>query len=174
MVATARLRWHAWALGFTQPRMPEALPAGFDRRRVYLLPTRFGLFYAIALAAMALGALNYNNNPALLLALVFVGAGIASLIATQMQLTGLAIVAIEAEPVAAGMLLQLRVHASATDGRRRRGLRVNVETTPSRSVLLNLEHGFGEAELDWPTEHRGWLDLARLSVSPTQPLGLAR
>ena len=174
MVATARLRWHAWALGFTQPRMPEALPAGFDRRRVYLLPTRFGLFYAAALAAMALGALNYNNNPALLLALVFVGAGIASLIATQMQLTGLAIVAIEAEPVAAGMLLQLRVHASATDGRRRRGLRVNVETTPSRSALLNLEHGFGEAELDWPTEHRGWLDLPRLRVSTTRPLGLAR
>src|SRR3970282_2908829 len=113
MFAPARMRWHAWALRFTRPRRPEPLPAGFDLRRVYLLPARFGLFYAIALAAMALGALNYNNNPALLLALVFVGAGIASLIATQMQLTGLAIVAIDAEPVAAGITLQLRVAASA-------------------------------------------------------------
>lgn len=173
MVGTARLRWHAWALVFTHPRMPEALPARFHRRRVYLLPTRFGLFYAAALAAMALGALNYNNNPALLLALVFVGAGIASLIATQMQLTGLDIVAIDAEPVAAGRALQLRVHASATDGRRRRGLRVNVEPA-SHSALLNLESGYGEAELDWPTQHRGWLDLPRLRVSTTRPLGLAR
>lgn len=174
MFAPARMRWHAWALGFTRPRRPEPLPAGFDRRRVYLLPTRFGLFYAVALAAMALGALNYNNNPALLLALVFVGAGIASLIATQMQLTGLAIVAIDAEPVAAGMALRLRLHARATDGRRRRGLRVNMETTPAHSALLNLEQGFGEAELGWPTVQRGWLDLPRLRVSTTRPLGLAR
>jgi len=174
MLAAARSRWHEWALAFTRPRLPEALPTALDRRRVYLLPTRFGLFHAFALLAMAMGALNYNNNPALLLALVFVGAGIASLIATQMQLTGLSIAAIEAEPVAAGTPLQLRVHASATDGRRRRGLRVNVEPTPDRTALLNLDHGFGEAELEWPTEHRGWLELPRLRVSTTRPLGLAR
>ncbi|MBA3487586.1 MAG: DUF58 domain-containing protein [Lysobacter sp.] len=168
------LRWHAWALRLTRPHLPETVPARLDRRRVYLLPTRFGLFYSFALMAMLLGALNYNNNPALLLAMVFIGAGIASLIATQMQLTGLGIAAIHAEPVAAGMPLQLRVHATASDARRRRGLRVNVEPAPERSALLNLDHGFGEAELPWPTTQRGWLQLPRLRISTTRPLGLAR
>lgn len=174
MVTAIRSRWHAWALRLTRPRTPEILPARLDSRRVYLLPTRFGLFYAGALLAMAIGALNYNNNPALLLALVFVGAGIASLIATQMQLTGLLIAAIEAEPVAAGTELRLRVHASAADARRRRGLRVNVEPTPEHSAVLNLDHGFGEAELAWPTGQRGWLDLPRIRIATTRPLGLAR
>lgn len=169
-----RLRWHEWALRLTRPRMPETVPARLHRRRVYLLPTRFGLFYSFALMAMLLGALNYNNNPALLLAMVFVGAGIASLIAAQMQLTGLEIAAIHAEPVPAGTPLRLRVHATAADARRRRGLRVNVEPAPERSALLNLEHGFGEAELPWPTRQRGWLQLPRLRISTTRPLGLAR
>ncbi|MDQ3270413.1 MAG: DUF58 domain-containing protein, partial [Pseudomonadota bacterium] len=92
-----------------RPRAPEPVPARLHRGRVYLLPTRFGLFYAFALMAMLLGALNYNNNPALLLAMVFVGAGIASLFAAQMQLTGLGIAAIHAEPVPAGAPLRLRV-----------------------------------------------------------------
>jgi hypothetical protein len=39
-----------------------------------VLPTRFGLFVATLLAAMLLGALNYNNNPALLLALLLAAA----------------------------------------------------------------------------------------------------
>ena len=53
-----------------RPRGPEPLPVAFDRRRIYVLPTAFGAFFALLLAVMLLGALNYNNNPALLLALL--------------------------------------------------------------------------------------------------------
>jgi len=61
-------RWARLQL-LARPRRPEALPQRLDRHRIYVLPTRFGLFVAVLLAAMLLGALNYNNNPALLLAL---------------------------------------------------------------------------------------------------------
>ncbi|QOD91818.1 DUF58 domain-containing protein [Lysobacter sp. CW239] len=171
-------RWfrqlHRWALVWTRPREPEALPARFDRRRVYVLPTRFGLFYLVLLLTMLLGALNYNNNPALLLGLLLGSTGLASLIAGQLQLTGLAISAIEAEPVPAGSDLLLLVYAQADDGRRRRGLQVSLDTDSSRPSLLGLEQGRGEAQLLVPTTRRGWLDLARLQVSTTHPLGLAR
>ena len=174
MLSTAMRRLHDLALVWTRPREPEALPARFDRRRVYVLPTRFGLFYAVLLLVMLLGALNYNNNPALLLGLLLGGAGLASLVAAQLQLTGLAVVAIEAEPVAAGTDLLLRVHAHADDGRHRRGLAVGLEPSPSPEAVLNLEQGRGEAGLPLPTVERGWLDLPRLKVSTTRPLGLAR
>jgi uncharacterized protein (DUF58 family) len=171
-------RWfrqlHRWALVWTRPREPEALPARFDRRRVYVLPTRFGLFYLVLLLTMLLGALNYNNNPALLLGLLLGSTGLASLVAAQLQLTGLAISAIEAEPVPAGSDLLLLVYAQADDGRRRRGLQVSLDTDSSRPSLLGLEQGRGEAQLLVPTTRRGWLDLARLQVSTTHPLGLAR
>jgi uncharacterized protein (DUF58 family) len=175
MLAALRQRLHGFALAWARPRAPEELPARFDRRRVYVLPTGFGLFYAGLLLAMLLGALNYNNNPALLLGLLLAGAGLASLIGGQLQLTGLAILAIDAEPVPAGDDLLLRVHGQADDGRRRRGLAVALESVTAGSGRLDLEkHGRGEAQLAVPTRQRGWLDLPRLTVSTTRPLGLAR
>ena len=166
--AGARLR------SLVHPRAPETPPVRFHRRRVYVLPTRFGLFYGALLLAMLLGALNYNNNPALLLGLLLAGGGLASLIATQLQLNGLEVAAVDAEPVPAGSDLVLRVYARAHDGRERRGLRVAPDDEPARSVLLGLDHGEGEARLAIPTLRRGWQPAPRLRVSTTRPLGLAR
>ncbi len=174
MISAAWRRLHELTLVWTRPREPESLPARFDRRRVYVLPTRFGMFYLVLLLAMLVGALNYNNNPALLLGLLLGGAGLASLVAAQLQLTGLAVIAIEAEPVPAGSDLLLRVHAQSDDRRRRRGLAVALEPQPAHPALLNLEQGRGEAALPVATVERGWLDLPRLKVSTTRPLGLGR
>ena len=170
-----RTRVVARLMALARPREPEALPVEFDRRRVYVLPTRFGLFYATLLLVMTVGALNYNNNPALLLALLLAGAGLASLVAAHLQLSGLRVQAIEAEPVAAGAPLQLRLHAQADPRRTRRGLRVDEHGTVDLApAVLNLDHGRGEAQLTMPTQHRGWLDLPRLRISTTRPLGIAR
>jgi MoxR-like ATPase len=59
---------------FVRPRTPEPFPVELHRRRIYVLPTRFGLFFGVMLVAMGVGALNYNNNPALLLMLLLAGA----------------------------------------------------------------------------------------------------
>lgn len=164
-------RWRRRLEGWARPRAPEALPVRFDRRRVYVLPTAFGLFFGVLLLAMAAGALNYNNNPALLLCLLLAGAANTSLLAAHLQLTGLSIDAVGAEPVPAGTPLQLRVHASAAPGRERRGLRVDYD---GLATSLSLVDGHGQAVLAIPTERRGWLELDRLRISTTRPLGLAR
>lgn len=166
-------RFRAFASRLARPRRPEPLPVAIDSRRVYVLPTRFGLFYTALLMGMAAGALNYNNNPALLLCLLLGGAALASLIAAQMQLTGLSITAIDAEPVAAGHPLVLRVHAQADPARIRRGLRVDDEQA-TESSLLNLDQGRGEVEISLPTYQRGWIATPRLRLYTTRPLGLAR
>lgn len=165
----------AWQrlLALARPREPEALPVRFDRRRIYVLPTRFGLFYALLTAAMVAGALNYNNNPALLLALLLVGAGMASLVSAQLQLSGLSIDAIDAEAVPAGQPITLRVHAACRDARPRNGLRLDAAGIEGDAPLV-LRDGAGQACLPLPTARRGWLDLPRLRVSTTWPLGLAR
>ena len=160
-------------MSLTRPRAPESLPVAIDRRRVYVLPTRFGMFYAVLLLGMAAGALNYNNNPALLLCLLLGGAGLASLIAAQMQLTGMSITAIDAEPVPAGQPLLLRVHLQAEPSRVRRGLRVDHDEM-DESSLLNLDQGRGEAEIALATHQRGWQDVPKLRIYTTRPLGLAR
>src|SRR5690554_3681244 len=154
-----------------RPRQPEPLPAILDRRRVYVLPTWFGLFFLLLLLTMGVGALNYNNNPALLLAMVLSGTALASLIAGHLQLSGLAVHAVNAEPVAAGKPLLLRMHVRADPRRARRGLRVECGEA---DAALSLDRGAGEAALELPTSQRGWLHPGRLRISTTRPLGLAR
>lgn len=163
---TIRTRFDRWI----PPRAAESLPVRFDRRRIYVMPTGFGAFFAALLAAMLVGALNYNNNPALLLGLLLGGAGLTSLFAAHLQLSGLAVVAIAADPVAAGKPLSLRVHARAEPGRSRRGLQVRCGDA---RATLSLEHSTGEATLTIPTLRRGWLRPDRLRISTTRPLGLA-
>jgi uncharacterized protein (DUF58 family) len=152
------------------PRAAETLPVRFDRRRIYVLPTGFGWFFSALLLAMLVGALNYNNNPAMLLALLLGGAGLTSLFAAHLQLSGLSITAVAADPVAAGKPLSLRVYARAEPGRVRRGMGVRCGEA---EATLSLEDGNGEAVLSLPTQRRGWLRPKRLRIATVRPLGLA-
>jgi uncharacterized protein (DUF58 family) len=43
----------------------DSLPMTINRRRVYILPSRFGLMLALVLVAMLVAGLNYNSNLAL-------------------------------------------------------------------------------------------------------------
>ncbi len=165
--ARLRRRVEAWA----RPRRPEPLPVRLDRRRIYILPTAFGWFVVVLLAVMAIGALNYNNNPALLLCLLLVGTTLASLVWTQLQLSGLEVQAMHGEPVAAGRPMALRLHVTAAPGRERRGLRVDAD---GAQASLSLDDAGGEAVLALDTRRRGWLVLPRLRISTSRPFGLAR
>ncbi len=40
----------------------DVLPVRIARRRIYILPTRFGIMLAVILAAMLIAGLNYNSN----------------------------------------------------------------------------------------------------------------
>jgi uncharacterized protein (DUF58 family) len=167
--------WQTWTdkvARLARPRAPESLPRSLDRRRIYVLPTPFGSFMALLLLAMLLGALNYNNNPALLLALLLATAGIASAIMAHLQLSGLRIDTLAAEPVAAGTPLRLRVALSSHDHRARRGLRLDLEGQQVFCTLPPL--GSATAELTLTTSARGWREIGRLRISTTQPMGLVR
>ncbi len=164
-------RWRRLML-LARPRAAEALPARLDRRRIYVLPTRFGLFVSLLLAVMLVGALNYNNNPALLLALLLAAAAVASTLAAHLQLAGLQLEALAAEPVPAGQPLRLRLTLSQREQRTRAGLQL--DAGDARGWTTVPAEGRAEAELEVPTQQRGWLDLQRIRVSTTQPLGLVR
>lgn len=171
MLATLRGRLAAKVALLARPRASEPLPARLDRRRVYVLPTRFGMFFAALLAAMLLGGLNYNNNPALMLALMLGATGLASLIATHLQLSGLRVDAVSAEPVAAGNALSVQVALAAADTRRRQGLQFRVGKGQASTTLQAGEPQL--VSLPVETHRRGWLELGRIRISSTQPLGLA-
>jgi len=154
----------------TRLRAPESLPIVLHRRRIYVLPTRFGLFFGVLLAAMGLGALNYNNNPALILCFLLASAAHTSLLQSYLALRGLRLCEIAMPPVHAGEPLRVTLRFDGVEPRRRPGL-VLRDAQGSHSFAVPAQ-GLGEVSISLPTEHRGWLTVGRLALSVRRPLGL--
>ena len=155
-----------------RPRGAEALPAKLDRRRIYVLPTRFGLFIGALLSTMLLGALNYNNNPALLLGFLLAAAAQVSLHATHLALSGMRLLSVHTSPVHAGDTSIVQLRFDALRSRPRAGLVLECGGARTVFSLMNAEPV--DVELALPTTQRGWLQLGRIKLTTTQPLGMAR
>jgi len=162
-------------LPFVRGRQPEALPITLDRKRIYVLPTRQGLLVGVLVLGMLLGALNYNNNPGLMLAFLLAAIVHNGAILAHLRLSGLRITALHAEPVHAGEPIQLRLRLESAR-RSREGVQLRAGSG-DEVALPNLlqEPGMeAEVELTLPTVRRGLMDLGRIRLSTTRPLGLAR
>lgn len=157
---------------FVRPKQPEPLPVRIHRRRIYVLPTGFGLFLGALLVTMLVGGLNYNNNPALLLVFLIAGVGHNALVHGHLILSGVRLKAMHAEPVFAGETLALRLRFDAGGARDRPGLEILcADATAVFDLGPGDEH---EAVLALPAPRRGWMDCGRLRLSTLRPLGLAR
>src|SRR5690554_4079386 len=103
---------------FVRPRAIEPLPIRLHRRRIYVLPTPYGLFFALLLVAMTVGALNYNNNPALILCFLLLSLMLSCLLRGYLNLSGVQLETLDAQPVHAGQVQRLRLRFRSE---RRRG-----------------------------------------------------
>jgi uncharacterized protein (DUF58 family) len=148
------------------------LPLAVPRRRVYILPSGFGLVYALALLVLMIGALNYNNNAAILLALLLGMAAMASAHGAVRLLSGLSLRRFESGEAFAGQGQPCRLLVHSVRGRLAGDLRLAV-------AGLQVQAGTdrdGQAvfEWTWPSDRRGRRPLGRVRLSTTWPLGLFR
>ena len=154
----------------TRLKQPEALPVELTRRRIYVVPTRYGLFFGALLSAMTVGALNYNNNPALMLCFLLMSASITSMLHAYLGLRGLRLEQIGADPVHAGQTQALRLLFTASEARVRRGIEVRQGKLRTGFSLGGQERT--EARLERPAPRRGWQPVGKIEISTRQPLGL--
>lgn len=159
-----------WSRGFMRGRKPEALPVRLDRRRIYIVPTRAGMGFCVLLVAMLVGALNYQNNAALLLTCVLAAALAISMLLTWRELHDLTLRSLHAGHGFCGSRLALHL-AFADDRRNRDGLRIAVDELEQPCPL---RAAAGRASVTMPTDRRGWVDVPRMRLSSTLPFGLFR
>jgi uncharacterized protein (DUF58 family) len=163
-------RARRWFPGLARGRTPEALPVTLDRRRIYIIPTRAGLGFGVLLAAMLAGALNYQNNAALLLTCML-GASLAcSMLLTWRELHDLTLCSLHADHGFCDARLPIRL-AFADDGRTRPGLHIALDAIQQP---CSLRRGTRAVTVTAPTERRGWMDVPRMQLSSTLPFGLFR
>lgn len=154
----------------TRLKRPESLPVTIDRRRIYVLPTRYGLFFGALLGVMILGALNYNNNPALILCFLLASAAHTSLLHAYLTLRGIRLDQVGADPVHAGQVQSLRLLFGATESRQRRGLVVRDQQARVGFALTGSTRQ--EVRITRVAPRRGLHPVGRLELSTRYPLGL--
>lgn len=155
---------------FVKPRGVESLPIALHRRRIYVLPTPYGLFFAVLLATMTVGGLNYNNNPALILCFLMLSLMLSCLLRAYLNLSGVRLESIDAAPVHAGDIQRLRLRLSPDSRRLRDGL---ILERNGHRIAFRL-HGGAAQDVTLPqaTQRRGLLPTGRFKLYTQQPLGL--
>ena len=151
---------------------PESGVVFLSQRRVYILPTRHGLSFGVAVILMLIGSINYNLSLGYVLTFLLAGLGIVSILHTFRNLAHLYVSAGRVAPVFAGDTAQFElVFENKSDFDRHsldlacRGARVNCDAPARahRSITLPVK-----------AEKRGWLQLERVTVDTRFPLGLMR
>jgi uncharacterized protein (DUF58 family) len=175
MIATLAGRLRRRAADWAEKRHGrDSNPVVLTRRRIYIVPTRYGLSLALLLLAMLLGSLNYDTSLGFLLTFLLTGVVLVAMHHCHGNLLGLELRCVSAPPVHAGQRAVFRI-----------ALR-NVARLPRYDVVVLLQDGMTSAAVDLepdatealplevPTARRGWLALPRFTVASRHPGKLFR
>ena len=154
-------RWHS----------DGTAPLRLGQRRIFIIPSRGGLLFALALIVMLIGAINYNLALGHALVFLLAGLGIVGMIQTFRNLHGLLIAPGRSAPVFAGETAHFQITLDNDRPTPRLGLELEAESGNPVFATVDREKS---AKLNIPvsTKNRGWLDLPRVRLSTRYPLGL--
>jgi uncharacterized protein (DUF58 family) len=164
LLATLKQRLFRW-------RSDGTAPLRLGQRRVFIVPSRGGLLFALALIVMLLGAVNYNLALGHALVFLLAGLGIVGMIHTFRNLHGLVVTPGRCEPVFAGETAHFPLVLD------------NDRPSPRPALELAADLGFPvnatvdgkkstKTNIPLTAARRGWLELPRVRLSTRYPLGL--
>lgn len=167
------------ALAFAEARLPaltryrraEPLPIRLHPRRIYVLPTGFGVLFGVMLLVMLLGALNFNNNAALLLTFLLAGIAVLSMGRGVATLARVRLEHVHAEPVHAGdeLIVELALASDGDDERRAISL-----TVAQRTLDFEFDATGTRVRIALPTTRRGWHPVGAITLACSYPFGMFR
>lgn len=146
------------------------VPLRLGQRRIFILPTRGGLLFAGALLVMLLGAINYTLALGHALVFLLVGLGLTGMIHTFRNLHGLVITPGRCAPVFAGESAHFQL--ALGNDRPTPRLALELEAAPGQPVFAAVDaRNSAQTGVPVPARRRGWLELPRVRLSTTYPLG---
>lgn len=180
--ATRRSKWLQLAErrlpALTRLKRTESLPILLHRRRIYVVPSRFGLIYSLMLLVMLIGSLNYTNNPALLLTCLLGAAAYQSVFTGFRTLNRTELKSIQAQPCHEGDPLPLSLLFASSAAAQKYSLRLRLEdagavASQGEATAFDLPAGGVQAVATaLPASRRGWRRVGRIRVWTEYPYGL--
>ena len=164
-------RFADWFYGFTPPERGTIV---LMHRRVYIVPTQLGWLFALTLAILLLGSINYALSLGFALTFLLAGMGLAGMVHTARNLARMAVSVGRAEPVFAGEAAQFRVYLDPRGAFDRPAILARHLQSRSQMVVDVPAGGLAEVVLAVPAAQRGWLPLGRVMFETRFPLGIFR
>jgi uncharacterized protein (DUF58 family) len=152
---------------------PDQPPFVLQPRRLYILPTRAGLAFALLLFLMLLAGLNYNSSLALFLSFVLAGLGLVGLYDCHQALADLRITRALADAAFAGQQGTLHLWIENPTRLRRRQLGVR-HPGESMTALALAPGERADVVLPYPAGRRGWQRVERIEIESRGPLPFFR
>ena len=157
-----------------QPRTPEAGPIVLIQRRVYILPARHGILFAVVLLMMLLGSINYGLSLGFVLTFLLAALALNAMLYTFRNLVRLQVTAVRTAPVFAGeaalFTLNLANPGSAT--RHAIGISRERRARTAGDYTVVPAGASSRISISIPSERRGRLSAGRLTLFTRFPLGL--
>lgn len=168
MYAALKKRLYQWLF---RPRGPEGGAVVLSQRRVFILPTRQGLLFALVLLVMLAGSINYSLGLGFVLTFLLGALAVNAMIHTFRNLAHLRVTGGRAQPVFAGDHARFTVHLE----NRGSADRYAIGLTADRKELAFVDvmaRAATPAEIGIPALRRGILRPGRLTLFTRFPLGL--
>jgi uncharacterized protein (DUF58 family) len=163
-----------WAAGWARRRQgADAHAIALKRRRIYIVPTRFGLVFAAMVFTMLLGSLNYGANLGFALTFLLTGLGLVVMHHCHNNLLGAEIKFLGAPAVFAGERAEFKIAISNAAASPRLEIELNVGTHTAGPVDI-AGGGVETLRLGVPTRRRGFVKLERFRVETRYPGRLFR
>jgi len=144
--------------------------AVLNRRILYMLPTRYGLFFAVVLFAMLLAAVNYNNGLAHAFTFMLGAMMLISMLYTHRNLSGITVHLSAGPPVFAGEIARFPLRL-LHDGRVARPS-IWIMAGDFREPVDVPAGDFGHVDVAVATERRGYVTPPVLRIATAYPFGL--
>ncbi|SUE72826.1 Uncharacterized conserved protein (some members contain a von Willebrand factor type A (vWA) domain) [Ectopseudomonas oleovorans] len=166
MRAALKPLWQRWLAR----RIPPAASVRLNQRRIFILPSRVGGAFAVALLLMLLVGINYQNSLAYGLTFLLMAVFVVTILHTYRNLAGLVLKAGGGAAVFVGEQACFRVRL---ESREREHQAIALGWPPAELMLRDVpRQGQTEVDLSQPAVRRGWLRPERLRVESRFPLGL--
>jgi len=152
---------------------PFTAPVKLAQRRIFILPTRQGVLFAVVLAIMLVGSINYNNSLGYLLTFLLASVAVVSILHTYRNLLSLKISVGHIAPAFCGEKIKIPVVIDNSGLPERFAIQAELTEEQVKSCDV-AQDGWASLSLSYKTQTRGIHPVPRITISSVFPLGLFR
>lgn len=174
-MAVKLIPFYFWKRAFWQPffRVANTMNAVaiLKPRRIYIIPTRWGLLYGVMLLALLVGSINYSLSLGYYVTFLLASLGNIAMLHTWRNLVHLQIEVLHAKPVFVGDLAQVTLKISDNKNRQRYNIAANFadNIVTQDDITANASQAF---VLALATQKRGYQSVPRIALYTDFPLSL--